>query len=1407
MSTRISIALWAVAFGAFTDQEAERTWLEQFAQQTLPVSVSGTCEGRIGALPEFTAIPPAPGRHLVRASLPFAPGALPAGLALEARCGSQTLAPGLRPLSFHPGAPPSIRRAMVTFDFVFTDTLPKRFTLRLTERQSEDSPVRFQCPTPDNPCTEVVFRGTGIQLTPDGVSLSYPEGVQWEGRFIGPARVSTELPVAELVESNPYYCWLRLLVPDPVWPRIFEVRIDALGKAAVQAHIQRRESGDATAPDLGWEIRGPLFMAPCEHSFCDGESFEMKTSTGAHLLEFPDAHCLRRGGVSITNTEHAGIALYLRCSSDENVPFQSMAWRNAAFAVGPSECGPLTPLLEASTEVDIPADAYSAAYGVAGAPDLSLWPVLDDLVQYTRDAVVASVRLGDDFGNVTQFVPGAPAPYSGMNRLNHAPPIFEDAWRTNCRALRDAAVLWCGNMFDLSIWWGDGEGFGGTRYNNIVAQGRPEHKDDTNFMWRSNDAVSFCTKGFSSFLYAYEETGDPRMAIALDAQVKYVGKYVHADRGECRNIGDVDDFMRLHRLTRVPAYREEAQRLFRELRTCLSEGDLFDQSGKPLEAGLPFIDDDAVGLKHGFAKPYIIGYALSGLPALLEEYPGEPKLRDVVRAVADFLASSQDPVGGWRYPHPRSSGTTLSQAIEHGAQLARAASVLESRGERVDGILDAVERILRARVNAFEKSGQILAALSGWEHNPGVLPEGKTIYDLYQRPEDRDPARDYDEGAVGLGGSPPEGLVYMTEVLQFYLAHRPAERLFHLNDAQQKVLARVPDGRLRLIPESDGPFLRIAAPDGKDVAVTLRGPNNIRFSTLPSGSETTPDKSVDWRRDASGAAWHTLEYEQGTVTACYVPRVDYVECSFTFWPVSGAACPETFSFEMRFKPRGPVSGTEATPPRDKLRLIHGTSTPDRERGQARLQPVGSPVMAVIELDDGWSAALVTESPDTLPVEDAGQIRLRTTIPLRRDCPVTARALVYLLRGGPAKLQAQYDRHVKRWRKTEPVPPAAVERTAEYGMREKLPVFSEARIRAMSFPGAWNDAAAPFQQWRRNARTAFLDTLGPRLPEAPFEVALLDTEDRGPYEARKIALNISACERIKAYLLVPKGSGPFPAILALHDHGAHFSIGKEKVVRPFDEPGTVVQDATEWVDRYYGGRWIGDELAGRGYVVFAADALFWGERGRAEGVEYSAQQELAANMLQLGLSWGGKIVWDDVRSAQFVQGLPMVSPERIGCIGLSMGANRTWHLTAATDIVQVGAAICWMCDTPTLMSEGNNQTKGQSAFSMIHPGLRNLLDYPDVAAIACPKPMLFYNGEFDTLFPLPGVEASYARMRLVWNGQDVADRLVTKIWPVPHVFSREMQEEALAWLDSWLKQGNAPYHRDSSCGDGKAPPDS
>lgn len=1123
-------------------------WVERFRYAPVESVVEGVAAPVAGAgMPSFTATPPeAGGRALVRVSLPFAAGVMPADAGVQVRAGDDVVRCDYRRLTYYPGTPRWVRRGLVTFAYDFGSAGARTFAVEFAPGGKQAGPVAAVTET-----GQFSLGALSVQMTAEGVRVSEAGGAAWEARLVAPNRMRGDA-VVEVVEAGAHYVWARLLAADEAWPRIIDVRADSLGTVTVQAQVQRLLKDDGVAPELGWMVTG-LAVAPMEHGFGGGEAMAVDTADGAHVICFPDAHLLRRGSV-LAGPE--GVR-YIRCTAEDAVPMQEAAWRRATVAVGPKV---------GRVAVTVAPEAWDAVYGCGVGADLSLHPAIGALAQYTRDAIAGSMLFGDDYGNVTAFSPGAPAPVYGMNRLNHCPAIFREFWRTGDARLRDTALAWCANMYDLSIWWGDADDVGGTRYNNVSAMGGKKHEGDANFMWRSNEAVHFCTKGFDSFLLAYEETGEPCMAAALRAQVAYAKRYMHVDQGECRNIGDVADFLTLYRLTGDGL--EDALRLFAELRNKLGEDNLFSQGGQAIVSDGPFIDDDKHGYDAPFAKPYIIGYALAGLPGLSALRPDEPRLCGVVRAVADFLAAAQDPTGGWRYPHPASSGVIISQGMEHAAQLARAAGALEARGEDIDALLDAIECTLQSRVTGYMRTGAILAGLSGWEMRPGVLAEGQTIYDLYKKPADRDKSRDYVEGAVSAGGAPPEGLVYFPEVLAFYLAHRPAERLYHMNPQLKAVLERLPE-------------------------------------------------------DAGAARWKELQGPQGA----------------------------------------------------------------------------------------------------------------------------------------------------------PLP---------HAVSQDLPLFRDARVAGMTFPLAYGQARMPFGEWRAKARAAYLAALGPRPPLAPFNVVEEAVEERDGYVARKLVLNLSADARVRAYLLTPKGTRPFPAIVALHDHGAHFSIGKEKVIKPFGVDKACADDAAEWVEKCYGGRYIGDELARRGYVVFAADALYWGERGRKEGVSYEGQQALASNLIQLGYSWAGLITWDDVRGAEFVQGLADVDPDRIGCLGLSMGAHRTWSLCAATDVIKCGAAICWLGDTQALTSPGNNQTRGQSAFSMILPGIRNSLDYADVASLACPKPMLFYNGLQDGLFPVDGVERAYGKMRAVWASQVADERLVTKLWDVPHEFNKDMQAEAFAWLDAQLK---------------------
>ena len=361
-------------------------------------------------------------------------------------------------------------------------------------------------------------------------------------------------------------------------------------------------------------------------------------------------------------------------------------------------------------------------------------------------------------------------------------------------------------------------------------------------------------------------------------------------------------------------------------------------------------------------------------------------------------------------------------------------------------------------------------------------------------------------------------------------------------------------------------------------------------------------------------------------------------------------------------------------------------------------------------------------------------------------------------------------------------------SAAYEVTGNMPVFYQQMKQQLTYPLAWGKAEEKdFAKWKAQARHVLAECMQ-NLQPAPkaYAMEVTDREQRDGYEARKIRFNLSEWSRVPAYLLVPEGEGPFPAIVLLHDHGAHFSIGKEKMVRPFYVAPEVMEDADQWASQCYDGQYVGDYLARHGYVVLAVDALFWGERGRKEGTSYDAQQALASNFLQMGASWGSFINVDDMRSAEFLASLPFVDKERVGSLGFSMGAYRSWMLAALTDVVRASASICWMNTTEHLMTLTNNQNKGGSAYAMLIPALRRYLDYPHVASIACPKPTLFFNGTQDKLFPIEGVRDAYREMEAVWKSQGASDHLVTKLWDEKHFFNKEMQKETLEFFDRWLK---------------------
>lgn len=350
----------------------------------------------------------------------------------------------------------------------------------------------------------------------------------------------------------------------------------------------------------------------------------------------------------------------------------------------------------------------------------------------------------------------------------------------------------------------------------------------------------------------------------------------------------------------------------------------------------------------------------------------------------------------------------------------------------------------------------------------------------------------------------------------------------------------------------------------------------------------------------------------------------------------------------------------------------------------------------------------------------------------------------------------------------------------------IPIYIDSIQTSLTYPYAYFNYKEK-TRWRADARKKVFECMG-GVPPSPdsWDMKVIAEERRDGYVARKIEFALSRWYRVKAYLLVPFGQGKHPAVNLLHDHGAHLSIGKEKMIRPFAVDSTVLVDADEWAKQLYEGQYLGDYLARNGYVVFSIDAPLWGERGRKEGVDRKKYDIIAGNMMMAGQNLCAYMHRDDVMSTAFLASLPFVDKDRIGAAGCSMGAYRTWMLSALSDDIKAGCAICWMITTEAQLTRKYGR-KENGGFANTIPDLRRYMDYPDIASLAAPKPMLFVSGKRDKLFPIPGVEDAFNKMHAVWDAMGASEKLETFILDQPHECNLNNQKMILEFFNRNLRK--------------------
>lgn len=338
-----------------------------------------------------------------------------------------------------------------------------------------------------------------------------------------------------------------------------------------------------------------------------------------------------------------------------------------------------------------------------------------------------------------------------------------------------------------------------------------------------------------------------------------------------------------------------------------------------------------------------------------------------------------------------------------------------------------------------------------------------------------------------------------------------------------------------------------------------------------------------------------------------------------------------------------------------------------------------------------------------------------------------------------------------------------------------------------------------KSWQKIARARVLESLCYAPPAVSPAAKVLRRTDRGDYIEEYLTFQTTPDLVVPAYVLIPKGrSLPAPGVVVLHDHGGAYVWGKEKVVA-VDNPHSAL---SKFKDQLYEGASIANELARRGYVVITIDMFYWGERRMlldddpssyrdpqqmtVEEVDAfnrrssSSEQLVARTLMTAGITWPGIVLWDDLRTVDYLVSRPEVDRRRLACVGLSVGGYRSFLLAALDPRINAGVDVGWMTSYASNIRRHVINTVG---FTFHIPGLYRYLDLPDLAALIAPRSVLVINGSKDTLFPPDGVEKAHRKIEACFRKAGMTEHQRCRLYDAPHQFNREMQAEAWEWLSA------------------------
>lgn len=298
--------------------------------------------------------------------------------------------------------------------------------------------------------------------------------------------------------------------------------------------------------------------------------------------------------------------------------------------------------------------------------------------------------------------------------------------------------------------------------------------------------------------------------------------------------------------------------------------------------------------------------------------------------------------------------------------------------------------------------------------------------------------------------------------------------------------------------------------------------------------------------------------------------------------------------------------------------------------------------------------------------------------------------------------------------------------------------------------------------REAAEMLGLDPMPERTPLHPIITGKLEEKD---FTVEKLCFQSRPNLYVTANLYLPKPlSTPAPTVLYLCGHV------------PVITNGISYGNKTAY---QHHGIWF----ARNGYICLVMDTLQYGEiLGHHRGT-YDENQWWWNSR---GYTPAGVETWDAIRALDYLATRPEVDTNRMGVTGRSGGGAYSWFLAALDDRVKVIAPVAGITDLQNYVVDG--AVDGHCDCMFLVNTYR--WDYPLLASLCAPRPLMLANSDADQLFPLGGVMRTRNAVKRIYDLYGATTNFGLVIGPGPHKDTQDLQVPVFHWFNHYLKRDDS-----------------